>query len=86
MLKSSLNIPVQGIAIGNGWIDGKNQYPAYFDYAVKHGLIEEGSDVRACIIIIRSRIFLATYFNIAIQRRSKTNPGMFTRHCLTYRG
>lgn len=29
--------------IGNGWIDAMHQYPAYLDYAVKHGLVEEGS-------------------------------------------
>ncbi|KAH9948790.1 alpha/beta-hydrolase [Amylocystis lapponica] len=44
VLKSSLNIPLRGAAIGNGWIDGRHQYPAYLDYAVKHGLVEENSD------------------------------------------
>ena len=29
--------------IGNGWIDAMHQYPAYLQYAVKHGLVEEGS-------------------------------------------
>lgn len=44
-MKSKLPTPLRGIAIGNGWIDGRRQYPAYLDYAVKHGLIEENSDV-----------------------------------------
>jgi carboxypeptidase D len=37
------------MAIGNGWIDAKRQYPAYLDYSVKHGLLEENSDVSAFI-------------------------------------
>ncbi|KAI9145406.1 Alpha/Beta hydrolase protein, partial [Paraphysoderma sedebokerense] len=30
---------LSGIAIGNGWIDPKNQYPAYIEYAAKHKLL-----------------------------------------------
>ena len=26
-------------------MDARRQYPAYLDYAVKHGIIEQGSDV-----------------------------------------
>ncbi|OCH94287.1 alpha/beta-hydrolase [Obba rivulosa] len=44
ILSSNLDIPLRGAAIGNGWIDGRHQYPAYLDYAVKHGLVEENSD------------------------------------------
>jgi carboxypeptidase D len=40
-----LNIPLRGIAIGNGWIDSKEQYLAYLDFAVKVGLLEENSQV-----------------------------------------
>ncbi|KAI9467108.1 alpha/beta-hydrolase [Lactarius psammicola] len=43
VLKSDLGIPLRGSAIGNGWIDARRQYPAYLDYAVKHGLVELGS-------------------------------------------
>ncbi|KAF8138839.1 alpha beta-hydrolase [Boletus edulis] len=40
ILKSSLNIPLRGAAIGNGWIDGRHQYPAYLEYAVAHEIID----------------------------------------------
>ncbi|KAI0032923.1 alpha/beta-hydrolase [Vararia minispora EC-137] len=43
LLKSDLQVPFRGAAIGNGWIDAAHQYPAYLDYSVKHGLIAEGS-------------------------------------------
>ena len=36
---------LKGVTIGNGWIDAKTQYPAYLDYAVKHGITEANSDV-----------------------------------------
>ncbi|KAL5508176.1 KEX1 [Sanghuangporus vaninii] len=45
ILSSNLGVSLKGVAIGNGWIDAQSQYPAYLDYAVKHGLIEENSDV-----------------------------------------
>lgn len=45
ILSSNLRANFMGAAIGNGWIDGRSQYSAYLDYAVKHGLIEEGTDV-----------------------------------------
>ncbi|KAL6309774.1 alpha/beta-hydrolase [Sparassis latifolia] len=44
VLRSSLKIPLRGAAIGNGWIDGRHQYPAYLDYAVKHNLVELNSE------------------------------------------
>ncbi|KAG8900039.1 Cell death protease [Tulasnella sp. 403] len=45
ILKTTLlSTPLKGIAIGNGWIDGRSQYPAYYDFAVKSGLIKENSD------------------------------------------
>jgi len=47
ILESDLGIPLKGAAIGNGWIDPRRQYPAYLDYAVKTGLLEENSPVRA---------------------------------------
>ncbi|KAF9236208.1 alpha beta-hydrolase [Melanogaster broomeanus] len=43
ILKSNLNIPFRGAAIGNGWIDGRNQYPAYLEYAVAHGIVDVSS-------------------------------------------
>ncbi|KAF5388045.1 hypothetical protein D9615_000707 [Tricholomella constricta] len=44
ILESSLRIPLRGVAIGNGWIDPRRQYPTYIDFAVKVGLLEENSD------------------------------------------
>ncbi|VDB97159.1 unnamed protein product [Peniophora sp. CBMAI 1063] len=43
ILDSTLGVPLKGSMIGNGWIDAMHQYPAYLQYAVKHGLVEEGS-------------------------------------------
>ncbi|CAE6396838.1 unnamed protein product [Rhizoctonia solani] len=40
---SSPSAPLRGIAIGNGWIDGRSQYPAYVDFAVDKGLIKRDS-------------------------------------------
>jgi hypothetical protein len=45
ILNSDLGVPLLGAAIGNGWIDGRNQYPSYLEYATKHGLVEVNSDV-----------------------------------------
>ncbi|KAF9809828.1 hypothetical protein IEO21_07228 [Rhodonia placenta] len=44
VLNSTLNVPLRGAAIGNGWMDGRHQYPSFLEYAVKHGLVEEGSE------------------------------------------
>jgi len=43
VLNSSLGVPLRGSAIGNGWIDARRQYPAYLEYAVRHGLVEPGT-------------------------------------------
>ncbi|RPD66874.1 alpha/beta-hydrolase [Lentinus tigrinus ALCF2SS1-7] len=43
VLNSNLKIPLKGAAIGNGWTDARRQYPSYLDYALKHGILEEGS-------------------------------------------
>ena len=40
------NFPLKGIAIGNGWIDPREQYPGYVDFAYEHGLVTAGSKVR----------------------------------------
>ncbi|RDB19792.1 Pheromone-processing carboxypeptidase KEX1 [Hypsizygus marmoreus] len=44
ILNSHMGIPLRGAAIGNGWIDPRRQYPAYLEFAVKVGLLEENSD------------------------------------------
>jgi carboxypeptidase C (cathepsin A) len=51
MVESNLNIPVRGAAIGNGWIDPRRQYPAYLDFTVKVGILEENSEVSSCWFI-----------------------------------
>ncbi|KZW04158.1 carboxypeptidase KEX1 [Exidia glandulosa HHB12029] len=43
ILNSNLPTPLQGVAIGNGWIDPLTQYPAYVDFAVTKGLIKTGT-------------------------------------------
>lgn len=51
MLNSTLNIPLRGVAIGNGWIDSKAQYLTYIDFATKIGLLQENTDVRTLFLI-----------------------------------
>lgn len=47
IIKSSISpaIPLKGIAIGNGWIDPREQYQGYVDFAYEKGLIKEGTNV-----------------------------------------
>jgi hypothetical protein len=40
------NFRLRGIAIGNGWIDPREQYQGYVDFAYTKGLIKEGTKVR----------------------------------------
>lgn len=47
MLNSKTKFPLRGAAIGNGWMDARRQYPAYLEYAVKHGIFEESSEVNS---------------------------------------
>ncbi|KAG2013266.1 KEX1 protein [Coprinopsis cinerea AmutBmut pab1-1] len=44
ILESSLQIPLRGIAIGNGWMDARRQYLSYLDYSLKMGLIKDNSE------------------------------------------
>ncbi|KAI9064815.1 alpha/beta-hydrolase [Trametes sanguinea] len=44
ILNSNLKIPLKGAAIGNGWTDARRQYPSYLDYALKHGILETGTE------------------------------------------
>jgi carboxypeptidase D len=53
MLEAGLPRTLKGIAIGNGWIDARRQYPAYLEYSLKHGLVESGSDVWKTFIPVR---------------------------------
>ncbi|KIJ56496.1 hypothetical protein M422DRAFT_238123 [Sphaerobolus stellatus SS14] len=44
ILESNLEVPLRGAAIGNGWIDGRTQYPAYLPFSLKAGVFKEGSE------------------------------------------
>lgn len=44
ILDSELHFPLKGVAIGNGWIDARSQYPAYIEYAVARGLVDPASE------------------------------------------
>lgn len=48
---TQISMPLKGLAIGNGWIDGRHQYPAYYDFALRSGLIKEGSQVSLSLLI-----------------------------------
>lgn len=47
ILKSDMKPPVSlvGVAIGNGWIDPREQYQGYVDFAYEKGLIKQGTAV-----------------------------------------
>lgn len=40
---NKLPLSLKGVAIGNGWIDSRAQYPAFIEFALKANLFEEGS-------------------------------------------
>lgn len=40
---------LKGLMIGNGWIDPRNQYPAYLPFAYETGLVKTGSAVAATL-------------------------------------
>ena len=40
---------LQGLLIGNGWISGPDQYPAYLQFAYQEGLIQGGSTQAAAV-------------------------------------
>nr|GAT59705.1 predicted protein [Mycena chlorophos] len=49
ILESDLPTRLHGVAIGNGWIDARRQYPSYLDYAVK-GLLLDVTDIRTRMV------------------------------------
>jgi carboxypeptidase D len=46
ILSSETAYPLRGIAIGNGWFDGRHQYPAFLEYGARHGIVDPSSSVR----------------------------------------
>ena len=91
ILSSNLGIPFRGTAIGNGWMDSRRQYPAYLEYAVKHGIVEEGSAV-SFVLLSSHRVFTyEIYRYIAIQEKQKGDRRLRSRDeaydgARTYRG
>ena len=52
-------------------MDSKRQYPAYLEYAVKHGIVEEGSAV-SFVLLSSHRVFAyEIYRYVAIQEKQK---------------
>lgn len=45
-------INLKGIAIGNGWIDPKQQYPGYVDFAYEKGLLKKDTPVSTAFVIV----------------------------------
>jgi len=45
ILESDLHISLRGAAIGNGWMDGRTQYPSFLPFSVNVGLFREDSQV-----------------------------------------
>ena len=79
ILSSNLGIPLRGTAIGNGWMDSKRQYPAYLEYAVKHGIVEEGSAV-SFVLLSSHRVFAyEIYRYVAIQEKQKGDGRLRSR-------
>lgn len=46
---TTLTTPLQGLLIGNGWIDPYSQYPAYLTFALKSKLLKPNSDAEVKI-------------------------------------
>lgn len=63
--------PLRGIAIGNGWIDPREQYQGYVDFGYAKGLIREGSKVRTAPLAMLRSAWRLTPFVSRRQRRSR---------------
>ncbi|KZT62946.1 alpha/beta-hydrolase [Calocera cornea HHB12733] len=58
-LKTTLiKTPLKGIAIGNGWIDGRTQYPAYYEFAKKNNMIKPDFEPRVKLELDRCTEYL----------------------------
>lgn len=79
ILSSNLGIPFRGTAIGNGWMDSRRQYPAYLEYAVKHGIVEEGSAVSFALLSSHRVFTYEIYRYIAIQEKQKGDRRLRSR-------
>jgi len=58
--KEGLHINLKGLAIGNGWVDPYQQYPAYADFAYNNGIISRPEwladqvAMKACQVLIQA--------------------------------
>lgn len=58
-------------------MDGRRQYPSFLEYAVKHGLVEEGSDVSTTLILM-TRYFIYVYGTcVGLEARQGVNGSMY---------
>ncbi|EJU06202.1 alpha/beta-hydrolase [Dacryopinax primogenitus] len=58
-LKTTLiKAQLKGITIGNGWIDGRTQYPAYYEFAVKNKMIKPDNEARVKVELDRCMDYL----------------------------
>lgn len=44
ILESDLQVPLKGIAIGNGWMDPVHQYASFYPFMLQTGLLEKDSE------------------------------------------
>jgi len=72
-----------GLAIGNGWIDPKQQYPGYVDFAYEKKLLTKGTPVRLLPYwegsLISRRRNIWTVFSQSACKRSLNSREMITR-------
>jgi hypothetical protein len=73
ILNSDIGIHLRGVAIGNGWIDARRQYASYIDFAVKVGILEENSDVRATSSMFFFSSFSHNYRHGNVRKCAQTN-------------
>lgn len=73
VLDSNLNIPLRGVAIGNGWMDARTQYPSFLDYALKHGITEPNSKVYRILPSERHPLNVQYFRITSVERMPLTN-------------
>lgn len=77
LLSSIRDVPLKGVAIGNGWIDPKTQYKSYIDYSVKAGILEENSAVRGHLGFVRTTTDINPILKIGLERSQGSHGCLF---------